>query len=206
MIKILDHPLVLHDISIIRNELSNSSVFREAIARISYHLAIESLYNLQTKTIEVKTPLEITHGIQISTEVVFLPILRAGLSLLHSFLEIYPDAKIGYSALKRDENTFEIDDYYYSLPKLSKDTKIIILEVMLATGNSVLTLLSKLQLEGITNISVVSIVSAPEGLEKIASLFPDVEIITAIIDRELNPHKYILPGLGDAGDRANNTL
>lgn len=206
MIKVLEHPLVLHDISIIRDEKTKPSDFRNAINRISKHLAIEAYYDLKTKSIEVQTPLESTQGIVIDNNVIVIPILRAGLALLNSFEELYPDVQIGYSAMKRNEKTFESEDYYYSIPKFNDETLIIILEVMLATGGSILTLLSKLQLEGASNIKVVAVVSAPEGLEKIASLHPNVEIITAVIDRELNDKKYILPGLGDAGDRINNTI
>lgn len=205
MIKVLDHPLVHNDISIIRNKNTTSSHFRDAVKRISYHLAIESMFNLDTLEINVETPLEITTGKKINTKVLVIPILRAGLSLLPAFQEIYPDLIIGYAALKRNEETFESEEYYYNIPKISKDYKVIILEVMLATGGSINTLLSKLEMDGITNITVCSIVSAPEGLEKIGANFPNVEIITAVIDRELNEKKYILPGLGDAGDRINNT-
>lgn len=206
MIKVLEHPLVMRDISIIRDEKTTPSDFRSAINRISKHLAVEAYYDLKTKIIEVQTPLEKTQGLEIDNNVIVIPILRAGLSLLNSFEELYPNVQIGYSAMKRNEKTFKSEEYYYSIPKFNDDTLIIILEVMLATGGSILTLLSKLQLEGATNIKVVAIVSAPEGLEKIASLYPNIEIITAVIDRELNDKKYILPGLGDAGDRINNTL
>lgn len=206
MIKVLEHPLVLRDISIIRDEKTTPSEFRNAISRISKHLAIEALYDLKTKSIDVQTPLEKTQGFEIENNVLVVPILRAGLSLLNSFEELYPNVQIGYSAMKRNEKTFQSEEFYYSIPKFNEDTLIIILEVMLATGGSILTLLSKLQLEGATNIKVVAVVAAPEGLEKIASLYPNVEIITAVIDRELNDKKYILPGLGDAGDRINNTI
>ncbi len=206
MIKILEHPLVSRDVSIIRDENTKPADFRNAISRIANHLAIEAYYDLKVNEIDVKTPLEITKGVEISNKVILIPILRAGLSLLNSFENLYPEVQIGYSAMKRNEKTFESEEYYYSIPKFNDDTLIIILEVMLATGGSILTLLSKLQLEGATNIKVVAVVSAPEGLERIASLYPNVEIITAVIDRQLNDKKYILPGLGDAGDRINNTM
>jgi len=206
MIKILEHPLVLRDVSIIRDENTKPVDFRNAISRIANYLAIEAYYDLKVKEIDVKTPLEITKGVEISNNVILIPILRAGLSLLNSFENLYPDVQIGYCALKRNEITFESEEYYYSIPKFNDDTLIIILEVMLATGGSILTLLSKLQLEGATNIKVVTVVAAPEGLERIESLYPNIEIITAVIDRELNDKKYIMPGLGDAGDRINNTM
>lgn len=206
MIKVLEHPLVSRDISVIRDERTSPSEFRNAISRIASHLAIEAYYNINVEETQVKTPLEVTKGCEISNKVLLIPILRAGLSLLDSFEQLYPNVQIGYCALKRNEKTFESEEYYYSIPKFDDNTVIIILEVMLATGGSILTLLSKLQLEGATNIKVVAVVSAPEGLEKIASLYPNIEIITAVIDRELNDKKYILPGLGDAGDRLNNTL
>ncbi|HRP02092.1 MAG TPA: uracil phosphoribosyltransferase [Candidatus Kapabacteria bacterium] len=205
MIKVLEHPLVNKDISILRSKDTNPEEFRNAINRIAYHLAIEAYYDLPTVNIEVTTPLEVTKGVTLPNKVLLIPILRAGLTLLNAFEKILPDVQIGYCALKRDENSFKIEEYYYSLPKVANDTLVIILDVMLATGNSLITLLTKLQLEAINNIKVISIIAAPEGLEQIAVHFPNIEIITATIDRELNQQKYILPGLGDAGDRANNT-
>ncbi len=206
MIKVLEHPLVSKDISIIRSKDTDSEAFRSAINRIGSHLAIESLYNLELTEHEIQTPLESTIGYQINTKVLVIPILRAGLALLPAFQSIYPDLLVGYAALKRNEKTFECDEYYYSIPKIDNNTLVVILEIMLATGASINTLLSKLEIEGASRIKVVAVVSAPEGLERIASNYPDVEIITATVDRELNSKKYILPGLGDAGDRINNTV
>jgi uracil phosphoribosyltransferase len=201
MITILQHPLIENDIRILRDANTGTEQFRNAIFRIGLHLAIESTKNLNVTEVDVQTPLEITSGIKIDGKLIIIPVLRAGLALVNSFQQIYPECVLGYIGLRRNEETFAAEEYYYNMPPVNTDDKVIVLEIMLATGGSTCSALSKLQLEGISNITVVSVISAPEGIEKIRTEFPNVRIFSAVLDRELNDKKYILPGLGDAGDR-----
>jgi len=129
-----------------------------------------------------------------------LPVMRAGLGLMNTFIEVIPEAKIGLIGLKRNEDSFKATEYYYNMPPANHPL-IIILEIMIATGGSTCDTISRLQLEGYSNIKVVSVISAPEGLEKIKTDFPEIDLVSASLDRELNEKRYILPGLGDAGDR-----
>ena len=206
MIKVIDHPLVAADITTLRDCKTQPENFRSAVNRISIHLALECFKDLELDEFEVASPLETTTGYRIATSVLIIPILRAGLGLLDSFLSVYPKCKIGYIAMRRNEQTFKSEEYYYSIPEITAGTKVIILEVMLATGGSVCSALSNLQLDrNASDITVVSLISAPEGIERIRTEYPTVKIITAVMDRELNDRKYILPGLGDAGDRINGT-
>lgn len=206
MIKVLEHPLVSADITILRDCNTLPENFRAAVNRISVHLAFECFKELELVEFEVQTPLESTTGYKVASKVLIIPIMRAGLGLLDSFLSVYPKCKIGYIAMRRNETTFRSEEFYYSIPEITADTKVIILEVMLATGGSIASALSNLQLgSNASNITVVSIISAPEGIERIRAEYPTVKIITAVMDRELNNRKYILPGLGDAGDRINDT-
>ena len=201
MIEILSHPLVQKDLTILRDVKSGSEAFRNATFRIGLHLAIASTTSLNIQPVEVRTPMELTTGVEIKGKVVIIPILRAGLGLVNAFQTVYPDCTIGYIGLRRNEKTFEAEEYYYSMPEISQYDKVIILEIMLATGGSTSSALSKLQLEGISDMTLATIISAPEGIERIRTEFPKVKIISAALDRELNEKKYILPGLGDAGDR-----
>lgn len=201
MIQILNHPLVQNDIRILRDENSSTEAFRNATFRIGLHLAIASTDSLSTEIVEVRTPMELTDAVKIKGKVVIIPILRAGLGLVNAFQSVYPDCVIGYIGLRRNEVTFEPEEYYFSMPEISADDKVIILEIMLATGGSTTSALNRLQLEGVSDITIVSIISAPEGIEKIITEFPKARVISATLDRELNEKKYILPGLGDAGDR-----
>lgn len=201
MIQILNHPLVQNDLLILRDENSGTEAFRNATYRIGLHLAIASTDSLKTIDAEVRTPMETTSGAKVKGKLVIVPILRAGLGLVNAFQTVYPECVMGYIGLRRNEATFEPEEYYYSMPKITADDKVVILEIMLATGGSTSSALNKLQLEGISDMTLVSIISAPEGIERIRTEFPNVRIISASLDRELNDKKYILPGLGDAGDR-----
>lgn len=205
MIQILQHPIIQSELTKLRDKRTTSELFRRAVENIASCMAYEVLKKLPTREIEVETPLETTKGVEISTKVVFIPILRAGLGLLHPFLNLYPQAEVGYIGIKRNETTFTGEEYYFNIPEILPDTPIYLLEIMLATGGSLLSAISRLKLEGANNINIISIISAPEGIEKIMSEYPEIPIYTASIDRGLNNQKYIIPGLGDAGDRLNGT-
>jgi uracil phosphoribosyltransferase len=201
MIHILNHPLVQNDIRILRDKNTNVEAFRNATYRIGIHLAIESMNDIPVSEVDVITPIESTKASEINRKVVIIPVLRAGLALVNSFQTLYPNCVMGYIGLSRNEATFEPEEYYYSVPQVNFGDKVILLEVMLATGGSASFSLSKLQLEGINDMTLVSVISAPEGVEKIRTEFPNVKIITAALDKGLNENRYIVPGLGDAGDR-----
>ncbi len=205
MIQLLQHPIIQSELTKLRDKRTSSELFRRTVESIASCMAYEVLKKLPTRDIEVETPLETTSGVEISTKVVFIPILRAGLGLLHPFLNLYPQAEVGYIGIKRNETTFTGEEYYFSIPDISPDTSIYLLEIMLATGGSLLSAISRLKLEGANNINIVSVISAPEGIEKIMSEYPEIPIYTTAIDRGLNDQKYIVPGLGDAGDRLNGT-
>lgn len=201
MITILNHPLVQSDLRILRNESSGTEAFRNAAYRIGIHLAIASTNDLALDIIDVKTPMEITSGAVIRGKVVIVPVLRAGLGLVSAFQTVYPECLLGYIGLRRNEVTFDAEEYYFSMPQIKPYDKVILLEIMLATGGSTSAAINKLQLEGVSNLTIVSVISVPEGVERIRTSFPKIRIITAALDRELNHKKYIMPGLGDAGDR-----
>ena len=206
MITVLEHPLIHNDLKILRDKNTATPQFRDAVNRIATHLAIAVTEDILVEEIQVETPLETTTAFQTKDKIVLIPIIRAGMGLLAPFQQVIPESSTGYIGLKRNETTFEAEEYFFSLPKIDDDTTIIILEVMLATGGSISNTINRLLLEGASKIIIAAIISAPEGVEKIMTEFPDVNIYTAALDRELNNLKYILPGLGDAGDRLNGTV
>ena len=205
-LKLLDSPVVQREITILRDKSTTPEFFREAVKRLSIILAIEISRNFITEKVEVETPLEKTTGYRLSEEIILVPILRAGLGMVSGFLEIIPDAKVGHIGMERNEETLEPNSYYFKIPSSKGNTKIIILDPMLATGGSVIAAISKLKNSGIINCTFASLVAAPEGIKNVTKRHPEVEIFTTALDRGLNEKGYILPGLGDAGDRTFGTL
>lgn len=203
MIKILDNPVVKHFLTILRDKNTNSADFRNAAKILGNCLAVEACKSLTLENLIVETPIENTNGSRIREQVILFPILRAGLGLVHSFLEIIPMAIVGYHGLRRNEATQEIIEYYYSVPQMNSNSKIMILDPMIATGNSICASMESLQMSGAEQITICSLISAPQGIEKILTEYPNTEIITCSLDRGLNEKAYIVPGLGDAGDRLN---
>jgi uracil phosphoribosyltransferase len=203
MIRILDNPIVRHFLTNLRNKNTSSPDFRKSVKILGACLAVEACKSMEISSFDVETPLETTTGYKLKEQIVLFPILRAGLGLLDSFLDILPMAVVGYHGLKRNEATHEIMEYYYSAPEISTDTRVLILDPMIATGNSICSSMESLQMSGAERISVCSLIAAPQGIEKILTEFPNTEIITCALDRDLNDRKYIVPGLGDAGDRLN---
>jgi uracil phosphoribosyltransferase len=208
MLTVLQHPLLSCDLTTIRNVSTSPTEFRIAIDRIALYLAVECYKLLPTNEIQVQTPLELTKGCKPIGRVHLLPILRAGISLVHSFLSLYPTATIGYLGLKRNEDSLQPSEYYANLPTISPDDIVIILDPMIATGGSICKALEHLSTITHHRTIIASVISAPEGIDAIHRRFGENEItiVTSALDRELNDHGYIMPGLGDAGDRIHGTL
>ncbi|MBM4172301.1 MAG: uracil phosphoribosyltransferase [Ignavibacteria bacterium] len=202
---ILDNPLVKRDVTILRDKLTNSKDFRAALDRVSYSLVIEIAKSFELVEHEVETPLEITKGFKFRKQIVLVPVLRAGLSMVSSFLEMIPDAKVGHIGLQRDEKTLQPIDYYYKTPNKLGESLTILLDPMLATGGSAVASFNSLKEKGANNCILACLISAPEGVDKMFVEHPSVPIYTAAYDRQLNKNGYILPGLGDAGDRTFGT-
>lgn len=202
---IINHPLIKRDLTYLRDKNTPSSVFRNILKRLTSLMAFEVTKDLTTEPKEVETPLEVTQGYELKDEIVLVPILRAGLGMVDAFLEILPEAKVGHIGLYRDEETLKPVDYYFKLPKNLDKGVVIILDPMLATGGSVCAAVSYLKERGAKKIKVVSLIAAPEGISKLTNEHPDVQIYIAVLDRQLNQKGFILPGLGDAGDRIFGT-
>lgn len=203
---LIENPLISRDITYLRNFETKEYQFRLAVRRIAYILASEISKEFTTTEIEVETPLEKTKGYKLTKQIVLVPVLRAGLSLVNSFIEMIPQAKVGHIGLQRDEETLQPVDYYYKAPKHLDISTVIVLDPMLATGGSASAAVQFLKDKGAHEILMASLIASPEGVERLSSDHPDVKIFTAALDRELNDLGYILPGLGDAGDRTFGTL
>jgi len=202
---IIDHPLVKRDLTILRNKKTPSHLFRAVLHRTARLMAYEVSRELKTEKIHVMTPLEKTDGYVIKQPVVLVPILRAGLGLLDGFNEILPDARIGHIGLYRNEKTLQPVDYYFKVPGNIDRALVLVLDPMLATGGSGIAAVAYLKERGARDIRFVSLVAAPEGVKKMHKAHPDIRIYTCSLDRGLNHRGYILPGLGDAGDRIFGT-
>ena len=204
-ITILEHPLAADLLTILRDKETPPPQFRQIAERLGYLLVAEALSDMATTEIDIETPLEATKGIQLRRPVVAVAVLRAGLGLLHSVLTLVPDATIGFAGVQRNEETAEPMEYYTKFPELSA-ARVLILEPMLATGGSLSWAIDKVKENGARDIVSVCVVAAPEGVAVIEETHPDVRVVAAALDRELNPNFYIAPGLGDMGDRLFGTL
>lgn len=202
---IIQHPLVKRDLTLLRDRKTSSNVFRSILRRTSTLMAYEVTRNLPLTSIRVRTPLELTSGSVIGKPVVLVPILRAGLGLVGGFVEVIPDARVGHIGLYRDEESLKPVDYYFKVPRNLKQALVLLLDPMLATGGSGAAAITYLKEKGAKRILYVSLVAAPEGVRKVVKAHPDVMIYTCALDRGLNRKGYILPGLGDAGDRIFGT-
>ena len=205
-VHILDHPLIRHKLAIIRNKDTDTKQFREIISELATLMAYESFKDVPTQQIEVETPLEkTTQTIVKENSIAIVPILRAGLGMVDGILSLFPAAKVGHIGLYRNEETLEPQEYYCKLPTNIEDKVVMVVDPMLATGGSACDAVKMLKKRGCKKIKLMSIIAAPEGVKKIANEHPDVEIFVSTLDRCLNEHGYILPGLGDAGDRIFGT-
>jgi len=202
---ILDHPLIDHKMAKVRDKNTDTKTFRETINEIGALMAYEITRNLATKTIEVETPLEKTTCKVLSKEVVIVPILRAGLGMVDGIQSLIPTAKVGHIGLYRDEETLMPHEYYAKFPPSLPEATSLLVDPMLATGGSVGAAIDALKKRGAKEIIYVGVVGCPEGVEYLQKNYPDVDIYLASCDRQLNEKGYIVPGLGDAGDRLYGT-
>ena len=205
-VTIMKHPLISHKVAILRDKNTGMKEFRELIEEITMLLAFESMKDVPTKKIMVETPLETTEQTVVEEQsVVIVPILRAGLGMVNGIHKLFPTAKVGHIGLYRDEETFEPQTYYIKLPEGVENKMVILLDPMLATGGSAAAAMQMLKDRGCKNIRLMSIIGAPEGVKAVAEAHPDCKVFVSTLDRELNDKCYILPGLGDAGDRIFGT-
>jgi len=206
MVKLVDHPLVQHKLTKLRDKNTQPKEFRELLSEISSLMLYEVTRDLPLKEVEVKTPLGKAKGKVLNNkDLAIVPILRAGLVMAEGMLQILPSAKVGHIGLYRDPNTLQPVQYYTKLPEDINEREVIVVDPMLATGGSAIAAISILKSKEVKNIKFVCIIAAPEGIKAFQEVHPDVEIYTAAVDEYLNDHGYIVPGLGDAGDRLFGT-
>lgn len=201
---VLDHPLASHILTHLRDRTTKPATFRTLAYQVGLLLALEATRDLPTKSIAISTPLEAMNAPVLAQGLVVVPILRAGLGMLQPYTDLFPDVSVGYVGLERDHATAVARSYYCKLPPLA-GKRVLCVDPMLATGGSAVQALAVLREAGATDLRLVCIVSAPEGIASVNTTHPAVSIITAAIDRELNDRSYIVPGLGDFGDRLYGT-
>ena len=205
-VTVVDHPLVQHKLTILRNRETSTAKFRLVVREISLLMAYEVLRELPMETVEIETPLEPMQARQLAgKKLCFVPILRAGNGILDGMLDLVPAARVGHIGLYRDPATLIPIEYYVKLPDDISERLAIIVDPMLATGHSAAAAVARLKQAGVRQIRFVCLLAAPEGIAALTGEHPDVEIFTAAIDRGLDAHSYIRPGLGDAGDRLYGT-
>ena len=206
MYTVLTHPLVKHRVTLMRDINTKSKQFRELVNEITEFLAFESLKDLKTVDVPVTTPVAKTMGVKIEDSIVIVPILRAGMGMLNAMLRVLPYAKVGVLGMQRNEATAEPVPYYAKVPPAKGDELAIVIDPMLATGGSACDAFSQLKELGYRRIVFLCLIAAPEGIAKVEKEHPDVPVFMAAKDERLNSHFYIVPGLGDAGDRIFGTL
>ena len=203
---IFDHPLIKHKISILRDKKTGMKEFRELIEEITTIMTYESMRDVELVPVEVETPLETTIQYRIAEDsIAIVPILRAGLGMVNGVHRVFPNAKVGHIGMYRDEETLEPHEYYCKLPEGIENKTVFLIDPMLATGGSACDALSALKKRGCKKIKLMSVIAAPQGVKAVAEAHPDVPVYVSTLDRGLNEHGYILPGLGDAGDRLYGT-
>lgn len=198
---VVDHAIVQHSLGILRNKDTEVDEFRFQSDRLCRWLFEQSIHDLELETFEIETPLARIEVGQMDGDVVVIPVYRAGIAMLHGALQALPKARVGFAGLKRDEQTAVAHEYYWNIPEISSESILIITDPMLATGGTIHHVLNRLASVNPKDTRVVCVVAAPEGIQKIHADFPQVKIFTAAIDSHLNDKAYIVPGLGDYGDR-----
>ena len=203
---VLDHPLLMHKLSILRDKNTGTKEFREVAGEIATIMCYEATRDAILKEIETETPITKTKVKRLDeNQYAFVPILRAGLSMVDGVLNMIPNAKIGHIGMYRNEETLEPVPYYFKVPKDIENREVILLDPMLATGGSAVDAIAQIKKSGVTKIKFLAIIAAPEGIERVEKEHPDVQVYCATVDEKLNENGYIIPGLGDAGDRIFGT-
>lgn len=205
-VRLIDHPLVQHKISLMRDINTGSKEFRELASETAMLMCYEATRDLPLKTVEIQTPVAIAKSRVISgKKIAFVPVLRAGLAMVDGIVKLLPAAKIGHVGIFRDPETANAVEYYCKLPADVAERDVIITDIMLATGGTAVKTIEILKNAGVKNIRLMCIIAAPEGIDAVNKAWPDVDIYCGSIDEKLNEHNYIVPGLGDAGDRIFGT-
>ena len=204
-VTVMNHPLISHKLSIMRHKDTKSKDFRELLNEIASLMTFDICRDLKTKEVEVETPICVANFQQLDKDIVIVPILRAGLGMVEGILQLIPTAKVGHIGLYRDEETHEPCEYYAKFPTGLSEATILVLDPMLATGGSASAAITMIKKRGAKDIRYIGLVAAPEGVERLSKDHPDVDIYLAALDEKLNEACYIVPGLGDCGDRLFGT-
>ena len=206
VVEIVDHPLIQHKISLLRDRNTGTKEFRDLVSEIAMLLCYEATRDLPTEEVEVETPVALARTkVLAGRKLALVPILRAGLGMVDGMLNLIPAAKVGHIGMYRNEETLEPVEYYCKLPNDINEREVIVLDPMLATGGSAVAAIQMLKESGAANIKFMCIIAAPEGLNALTEAHPDVQVYCAALDEKLNDDKYIVPGLGDCGDRIFGT-
>lgn len=201
LVTVITHPLVRHNLTRLRDKRTGPQEFRRVLSEVAALMLYEATRSFAVSPVGVTTPLAATRGVRLRREVVLVPVLRAGLGMLDSILQLIPHARVGFIGLKREETTLRATSYHKSLPPDLSQFEVILIDPMLATGGSAVAAMDLLTELGAKRVRMVNLVAAPEGIRRVRSHYPNLPIFTAAVDRKLNEKGYILPGLGDAGDR-----
>jgi len=202
---VIDHPLILRDVSTLRDKKTPNHLFRTTLSRVAGMMAFEVTKDFSIVKYTLRTPIEKTKGYKLRDNIVIVPVLRAGLGMVEGFMNVLPEARVGHVGLYRDEETLEPVDYYSKFPKTLAESLVLLIDPMLATGGSAKAALTFLKQRNAKNIRLVCLVASPAGIRIVQKNHPDVSIFCAVVDRGLNNKGYIVPGLGDAGDRTFGT-
>jgi uracil phosphoribosyltransferase len=203
---VLDHPLIRHKLAVLRQKETSKKKFKELVDEIAMLMAYEVTKDLPLEPVEIETPLEMTTEMMLSgKKLTVVPILRAGLGMVEGVVRLMPSVRVGHIGLYREHDTLQPVDYYFKIPPEPEARDFVVLDPMLATGGSAAAAVASLNQRGATRVRFMCLVAAPEGVQRMLDAHPDVHIFTAALDRQLNEHGYILPGLGDAGDRLFGT-
>lgn len=203
---VLNHPLITHKFSILRNKNTGTKEFRELVTEISTLLCYEATKDAVLESVTIETPLEKMETNMLNEDnYAVVPILRAGMGMLEGIINVIPNAKVGHIGLYRDEETLVPVEYYYKMPEGISEREVLIIDPMLATGGSIAATIDRLRKDNVKKIKLLVLLASPEGIERIERDYPDVQIFCGAVDKKLNENAYILPGLGDAGDRVYGT-